>query len=162
MIKTMWRSARWVLLLLVVWVLLTAGNLASWIIGLPFIIIAILLQPSKETLSAKSSPLVNIIALLQFCYFFIVESFRGGIDVSRRVLARKPQTKPVFYNYSMQLKLPHAQQIFISSISLLPGTLCADVNMNQLQIHVLDQQADTTSGIKRLELLVGKIFGEAF
>jgi len=60
----------------------------------------------------------------------------------------------------MQLQIPYAQQLFISSISLLPGTLCADMNNNQIRIHTLDQQMDTTRGIRRLESLVGKIFGE--
>jgi multisubunit Na+/H+ antiporter MnhE subunit len=61
----------------------------------------------------------------------------------------------------MQLQIPHAQKLFISSISLLPGTLCADMSNNQLRIHALDQQMDTARGIRRLESLVGKIFGEA-
>jgi multisubunit Na+/H+ antiporter MnhE subunit len=61
----------------------------------------------------------------------------------------------------MQLKIPYAQQLFISSISLLPGTLCADLNNNRIRIHTLDQDMDTTQEIKRLESLVGKIFGEA-
>jgi len=160
--KIMWTSLRWVLLLLAVWLILTTGNLASWAIGLPFIAIAILLQPSSAVHADKPVQFVNFIAVLQFFYFFILESLRGGIDVSRRVLARQPQTDPVLYNYSMQLKLPQAQQIFISSISLLPGTLCADVNINQLRIHTLDQHTDTKQGINKLELLVAKIFGEAF
>jgi multicomponent Na+:H+ antiporter subunit E len=158
----MWMLARWVLLLIAVWLILTAGNLASWLIGLPFIAIAILLKPSTEERPELPSPLINIIAVLQFGYFFTIESLRGGIDVSRRVLARQTRTDPVFYSYSMQLKLPQAQQIFISCISLLPGTLCADVNSNRLKIHTLDRQTDTTKGIKRLESLVAKIFGEAY
>ncbi len=159
--KTLRSSARWTLLLLAVWLMLTAGDPASWMIGLPFIALAILLQPASDNRSDKSSLSVNFSGLLQFAWFFILESLRGGVDVSRRVLAAKPRIDPVFYDYAMQLQIPHAQQLFISSISLLPGTLCADLNNNQLRIHTLDQHMDTTQGIKRLESLVGKIFGEA-
>ncbi len=159
--KTLRSSAMWALALLGVWLILAAGDLTSLIIAAPFIALAILLQPVADKRSDRSSRLVNISGLLQFAWFFILESLRGGVDVSRRVLAPKTRIDPVFYDYSMQLQIPHAQQLFISSISLLPGTLCADLNNNQIRIHTLDQHMDTTQGIKRLESLVGKIFGEA-
>jgi len=159
--KTLRSSAMWTSALLAVWLILTAGDLTSLIIAVPFIALAILLQPVAANRCEKSSLLVNISGLLQFAWFFILESLRGGVDVSRRVLAAETRVDPVFYDYSMQLQRPHAQQLFISSISLLPGTLCADMNNNQLRIHTLDQQMDTTQGIRRLESLVGKIFGEA-
>jgi multicomponent Na+:H+ antiporter subunit E len=159
--KTLRSSTKWTLLLLAVWLMLTAGDTASWIIGLPFVALAILLQPVSDNRSDKFSLSLNISGLLQFAYFFILESLRGGMDVSRRVLAAKPRIDPVLYDYSMQLQKPHAQQFFISSISLLPGTLCADLNNNRIRIHSLDQHTETAQGIKRLESLVGKIFGEA-
>ena len=160
--KTLRSSAMWALALLAVWLILTAGDLASLIIAVPFIALAILLQPvAADNSCKKSSQLVNISGLLQFAWFFILESLRGGVDVSRRVLAAETRVDPVFYDYSMQLQIPYAQQLFISSISLLPGTLCADMNNDQLRIHTLDQQMDTARGIRRLESLVGKIFGEA-
>jgi len=158
--KTLRSSVMWTLALLAVWLILTAADLASLIIAIPFIALAILLRPVADNRSDKSSLLVNISGLVQFGYFFILESLRGGVDVSRRVLAPKTRVDPIFYDYSMQLQIPYAQQLFISSISLLPGTLCADLNNNQIRIHTLDQHMDTTQGIKRLESLVGKIFGE--
>jgi multicomponent Na+:H+ antiporter subunit E len=95
----------WTLALLALWLILTAGDLASLIIAVPFIAMAILLQPVAENRSEKSSLLVNISGLLQFAWFFILESLRGGIDVSRRVLAAKTRVDPVFYDYSMQLQI---------------------------------------------------------
>jgi multicomponent Na+:H+ antiporter subunit E len=159
--KTMRSKAKWTLLLIATWLILTAADIGSWVIGLPFIALAILLQPDSETGFFKKSPFLNMIGLVQFGYFFLLESLRGGLDVSSRVLAAKPRIDPVFYDYSMQLQIPNAQLLFISSVSLLPGTLCADLDNNQITIHTLDQHMDTTQGIKRLESLVGKIFGEA-
>lgn len=153
-------SARWMLLLLALWLMLTAGDLASLMIGLPFIALAILLQPSSDDGSTRFNLSFNISGLIQFAYFFIIESLRGGVDVSRRVLKPEVNTAPVFYDYHMRLQRPYAQQLFISSISLLPGTLCADLDKKRLRIHTLDQHMETAVGIKRLESLVGKIFGE--
>ena len=158
--KTIRSKAKWTVLLFAIWLILTAGDLGSWLIGLPFIALAIFLQPISETRLFKNSPFLNMIGLVQFTYFFIVESLRGGFDVSWRVLAPEPRVDPVFYDYSMQLQLPSSQQFFMGSISLLPGTLSADLYNNQVRIHSLDQHTNTTQGIKRLEHLVGKIFGE--
>ena len=159
--KTVRTSAKWMLLLFALWLILTAGDLSSWVIGLPFIALAILLQPVSAGSSSKFSRSFSVSGLLQFSYVFIIESVRGGIDVSRRVLKPEVNTAPVFYDYDMRLQLPYAQQLFISSISLLPGTLCADLDNNRLRIHSLDRHIDTDKGIKRLESLIGKIFGEA-
>ena len=159
--KTVRTSAKWMLLLLALWLILTAGHLGSWVIGLPFIALAILLQPVSAGSSSKFSRSFSVSGLLQFSYAFIIESVRGGIDVSRRVLKPEVNTAPVFYDYDMRLQLPYAQQLFISSISLLPGTLCAELDNNRLRIHSLDRHIDTDKGVKRLESLIGKIFGEA-
>lgn len=158
--KTMRSRAKWTLLLIATWLILTAADIGSWVIGLPFIALAIMLQPDSETRFFKKSPFINMIGLAQFGYFFLLESLRGGLDVSRRVLAATPRVDPIFYDYSMRLQIPNAQLLFIISVSLLPGTLCADLNNNQITIHTLDQHVDTSQGIKRLESLVGKIFGE--
>lgn len=153
-------SARWMLILLAAWLMLTAGNLPSLMIGLPFIALAILIKPAAEKETGKHKLIVNIVALFRYAYFFMLESLRGGLDVSRRVLLAETRVSPEFYDYPIQLQVPHAQQLFISSISLLPGTLCADRKENMLRIHTLDQHTDTSRAIKQLETLVGKIFGE--
>ena len=159
--KTLRSSAMWALALLAVWLILAAGDLTSLILAVPFIALAILLRPVADNRSTKSGTLLSLSGLLQFAWFFMLESLRGGVDVSRRVLARKTRVDPIFYDYSMRLQIPYAQQLFISSISLLPGTLCADLDNKQIHIHTLDQHMETTQGIRRLESLVGKIFGES-
>jgi multicomponent Na+:H+ antiporter subunit E len=162
--KSLLSSASWILILLAAWLMLTAGNLPSLMIGLPFIALAILTKPVKpaaEKASGSHKLMINIVALFRYAYFFMLESLRGGLDVSRRVLLAETRVSPDFYDYPMQLQVPHAQQLFISSISLLPGTLCANRKENMLRIHTIDQQTDTSRAIKQLEALVGKIFGES-
>lgn len=159
--KTLRSTTGWFVLFLTLWLMLTAGSPSSWIIGLPFIALAIFFQPGSTGRSDQSGLSFNIGGLVRFSYFFILESLRGGVDVSRRVLSSSPRVDADFYQYSMRLQKPHAQQLFISSISLLPGTLCADLNDRQLRIHTLDRNMDTPEAIRRLEALVAKTFGEA-
>ncbi len=160
-LKSLLSSAKLTFVLLAFWLVLTAGEPASLIIAALFIVLAILLKPPVYNSTSKTRLNLNFSGLLQFAWFFMLESLRGGIDVSRRVLSAKPRVDAVFYDYSMRLQRPYAQQLFISSISLLPGTLCADLDNQHLRIHTLDRHMDTSAGIRRLESLVGKIFGEA-
>ena len=159
--KSIRSSLIWIVFLLAAWLMLTAGDLPSLMIGLPFIALALLLKPSAEDKHGKPELSLNMVGLSRYAYFFMIESLRGGIDVCRRVLARKTLVSPDFFEYPMQLQLSYAQQLFISSIGLLPGTLCADRKEDQLYIHTLDHDTDTTKSIKKLESLVGQIFGES-
>lgn len=158
--KSLPSTLLWIVFLLAAWFILTAGNLSSLMIGLPFIALAIFLRPVAEGKANKHNMIFSMVGLFRYAYFFMVESLRGGVDVSRRVLAAETRVSPGFYDYPMQLQVPQAQQLFLSSISLLPGTLCADREENMLRIHTLDQRLDTARAIKHLESLVGKIFGE--
>jgi multicomponent Na+:H+ antiporter subunit E len=151
----------WLLLLLAAWFMLTASDVASLVIGLPFVLLAILFRPKSEAGQVEHKISLSIPGLFRYLGFFIVESLRGGLDVSRRVLASEPRVSPAFFDYSMRLHAAPAQQLFISSISLLPGTLCADRDDKLLRIHALDKDMDTTPAIKQLELRVARVFGES-
>lgn len=149
-----------ILLALSLWFLLTQGNAGSWIIGIPFIALAIYLRPTFQQPNAGSSQQINFWSLFTFVRFFLMESIRGGIDVTRRVLSSSPDIKPFFYPYPLRLKVHGAQQLFINSISLLPGTLCADWQGQQLQIHALNDEEQFKQGVIDLEKKVADIFGE--
>jgi len=152
--------AIWTAILAAFWLMLTSASWSSWLIGLPFILLAILLQPQKNDTASVGNGLFSITGLLQLIYFFISESLRGGIDVSRRVMTSKPEVDPGFYQLRIRLQKPHAQKLFISSISLMPGTLFADQHTDQLRIHTLDQRIDTVDSIQKLEALIAKTFRE--
>ena len=155
--KSLRSSAKLAFALLAFWLILTAAVPASLIIAALFIVLAILLKPPVDNSTGKTRVNVNFSGLLQFAWFFMLESLRGGIDVSRRVLSARPRVDAAFYDYSMRLQIPYAQQLFISSISLLPGTMCADLDNQHLRIHTLDRHMDTPAGIRRLESLIGKL-----
>ena len=67
------------LIFLVIWWVITDGNLASWGIGLPAVLLAvitsIILMPATK---------INWYQLFKFLPYFIMRSFVGGIDVAQR------------------------------------------------------------------------------
>jgi multicomponent Na+:H+ antiporter subunit E len=141
------------------WILLTGADATSWVVGVPFIALSIFLLPGPSRIEPTSGRLV-IKRLPAFAWLFIVESMRGGIDVSRRVLSRQPDLEPGFFDYRTRLQSATARQLFINCISLLPGTLCADLDGDVGRIHALDSDQQAVDGIRALETSVGHLFGE--
>ena len=138
------------------WLVLAENQLSSWLIGIPFIALALLLVPPTEREAFR----LHGRGLLQFVKLFITESIVGGIDVSRRVLAVKPAVDPGFFDYPVRLQQKTARKLFIGSISLLPGTLCADWIDDIAHIHTLDNNSLSVEAIQTLEQHIADLFGE--
>lgn len=141
------------------WLVIAGSDPASWIIGLPTVLLAILGSPRLS--SGRSRPLgLRLTALLRFLPFFAFESVRGGIDVASRVLRPQVKINPGFQRYRPDLEHPAARVLFLDSISLLPGTLSADLRDGIIEVHALDVTSDLTPELRRLERMIGRLFGE--
>ena len=149
----------WILLLVALWLLLTGGSLSSWVIGIPFVLLAIFAMPKGSVSSAETQAL-KLARLPAFLGYFIVESVRGGLDVSRRVFATRPRIEPGFFEYPLSLKSEPARHLFVNCISLLPGTLSADWDGDHARIHTLDRGPQSSDALHLLEQRIGHLFGE--
>ncbi len=145
-------------LLALLWLVLAENQLSSWLIGIPFIALALLAVPSGSGQPAALR--IDPASLARFLRLFISESLRGGIDVSRRVLARQPMVNPGFFSYPMRLQAKAARKLFVGSISLLPGTLCADWIDETAHIHTLDNNSLSVEAVQNLEQHIAALFGE--
>ncbi len=146
------------LLLALLWLVLAGNQLSSWLIGVPFIALALLAVPPTSSITKTFR--LNTRGLLQFLRLFIIESIRGGFDVSRRVLAKQPKVNPGFFTYPIRLQGKAARKLFIGSISLLPGTLCADWVDETAHIHTLDNNSLSVDALQTLEQHIAGLFGE--
>jgi multicomponent Na+:H+ antiporter subunit E len=61
----------------------------------------------------------------------------------------------------MRLTQPSARRLFVNSLSLLPGTLAADIDGECLRIHALDRGVDLKDELVRLERMVSAVYGES-
>lgn len=148
-----------IIVLTIPWLILTDGSLSSLLIGMPFIVLAILVMPSdRSTVTTELNIRPGQIA--GFLKYFIVESVRGGIDVSRRVFTSQPQVNPGVFDYPLRLQSAGARHLFINCISLLPGTLCADWRKDHAHIHSLEHSEQSMQAISLLEQRIGQLFGE--
>lgn len=136
------------------WWVLTDGATASWLVGLPMVLIATWI--SIRLLPTAS---LSLSGLIRFVPFFLMRSLYGGIDVARRALHPQLPISPAMHEHRWRLP-PGLPRVFMANtVSLLPGTLSAELDEAQLTIHVLDQTGTFASELTMIELRVAKLFG---
>ena len=149
-------AAAWRLLLLsAFWWLLNTSDGQSWLIGGPAVIAAAALS---FKLTPARSRRWRPLALLRFIPFFLLESLRGGWDVSLRVLRPSLPIHPGLFRYSTRLAPGMPRIMLLNTASLLPGTLSADLQDDCLTLHVLDTDSSVAADMKRLEDRIAAIF----
>lgn len=96
--------------------------------------------------------------LVAFAGFFLVESFRGGVDVAWRALRPAMPIRPAFSRYRLALPPGQPRTLMVAVVSLLPGTLSADLDDDErvLIVHGLMPQAEAS--VVRLETWVQWLF----
>lgn len=139
----------------VLWIVADADP-AVWPVALVALPLALL---AAAGLGAPPLPRVRPVALLAFVPFFAAASLRGGVDVALRALSRRPRVNPALISYTMRLRGPTARVMLADALSLLPGTLCADVRVDELVIHTLDR-THGVDAVRALEVRVAAVFGE--
>jgi multicomponent Na+:H+ antiporter subunit E len=91
---------------------------------------------------------------------FLYGSLRGGWDVSRRALSPTLPVSPVLVQYRTRLDSGAAQKVFTSLVTLMPGTLTADILGRNVCIHALvDRGDDLQRDLTTLEERVAHAFG---
>jgi len=139
------------------WLVLVGWQPSSWIIGAP----SVLLASVAHARLAPRMPRPRLGAALGFVGFFLVESLRSGLDVARRILRPRLRIAPGIQEYRMRLENPLARAFFLNSISLLPGSLSADLSgRERVRVHALDARTDLGPELARLERRIARLFGE--
>jgi multicomponent Na+:H+ antiporter subunit E len=140
--------------LLVVWMALTGGG--AWLVGIP---LALAGGATAAWLAPADHHPWKVSRLPQFFGFFLRESLLGGLDVARRALRPKVDVAPCFVVYPLGLPPGQPRTLMVCLVSLLPGTLSADLDTGRglLLVHALAPEAVAT--VPALELRVARLFG---
>ena len=137
------------------WWLATQGAPASWIVGIPAVLAATWVSVA---LFPKRPWRWRVRGAVWFLGYFVWQSLMGGFDVAWRALHPRLPLNPGFYPYRLRLSGGPAQTFLVNTVSLLPGTLSATVQEDQLTLHVLDTNQPVANQVQRLEELVAFLF----
>ena len=140
-----------------VWWLLADGDNGSWLLGAPAVALATVVSAYLAREASFQPPRLG--GLMRFTVFFLWESLKGGMDVARRAFQPRVALSPDFIEYNIELPAGPARALFAVSVSLLPGTLTADLDGRRLNLHVLDRYADVLDALQKLELHAAAAFG---
>ena len=136
------------------WYVFAGPDKTSWIIGVP----AVLLATAVSVMLAPSSQYrISPAGACRFVPFFLRQSFYGGIDVMRRALSSRQLLNPGLVSYTTLLPEGSARIFFVNTISLLPGTLSAELHGNKITIHTLDLNLPIWASIQGLEYHVATL-----
>jgi multicomponent Na+:H+ antiporter subunit E len=137
-----------------VWIVLTAGDPSSIAVGVPVV-------AGSALASALLLPRLpwSPRAIAHFALYFLLQSLRGGFDVARRAFDPRLPLAPGIVEYRFRLEGELPRVALTNTISLLPGTLGADMDDTHLYVHALDTCRDVRGGIERAEQRIAALFG---
>lgn len=144
-------------LLTALWAMLLPGDQASWVVGIPCVI-------GGAALSAVLAPArpsrISAAGAFRFAVFFAVGAVRGAVDVAFRAVRLNPRLDPGFLEIDLDLPAGTPRVLFANALSLLPGTLTAELRGDRAIIHVIDRGADLGPELDRLRARVRAVFTE--
>lgn len=137
----------------VLWWSLVDDDLQSWWLGVPTILVA-------AVVSAALLPRMPVAwgQVLLFAPFFLTRSLLGGADVAYRALRPRMPIAPRTIEYTLRFPAGPWCVVLVNTISLLPGTLCANLSDGVLTVHALDGRGDIPGEIRRLEERIARMF----
>lgn len=98
------------------------------------------------------------VALIRFLLHFLRGSLRGGIDVAWRVLRVRMPIEPVVIRRRLRIEQGQPRTLLVSAISLMPGSMTADVEGDDLVLHLLSPEM--AGEVDLLEARVDALFAK--
>jgi len=145
-------------ILLSIWWGLTGTLSRAWIAGGVAVGIGVglhLFLTGERTLGLRPA------ALLSFLPYYARQSLEGGWDVSRRALGREMRLHPTLLHHELSLPPGPSRIVFTNALSLLPGTVGADLRDDTLVVHLLVGGSRSEARVRELEERVGRLFEPA-
>jgi multicomponent Na+:H+ antiporter subunit E len=137
------------------WWVLAKSALDSWQVGIPAILTAIYVD---HRLFKPRTSHWSLGGVIVFGLLFLKLSVTSGIDVVWRTYHPRLPLNPAVVEYPLRLTSEAARNLFVCTVSLLPGTLSAELGDDSLVVHVLDVSRPFRQELKLIEDRVAAVF----
>ncbi|MFU8821601.1 MAG: Na+/H+ antiporter subunit E [Gammaproteobacteria bacterium] len=145
---------RRVTLFAVLWWILTGGAAGSWLLGVPVILVAAWLSRTLWV-----DPPLSFRGVARFVPWFAYQSLHGAIDVAQRAFRPAMPLHPGLVRHRLRLPSGVCRVSLANVVSMLPGTLSAELDGDALVIHALDTRHDLHEMVRDLEPRIAAVFG---
>lgn len=142
--------------LVVLWLVLTGGDTGAWYVGALAVLAGTL---GSLALLPEHGWRWTAGGLVRFLPFFAWESLSGGADVALRAVRPSMPLDPEIVAYESRLPLNAARVFMANTLSLLPGTLSAELEGRHLRVHSLAGADQALQNLDKLEVRVADLFG---
>jgi len=150
---------RWgvpLVLLGLLWTIMSRGAADSWVVGFPTCLLAL---AAFDRLRERRVMGIRPRELPGFAAWFLWQSLRGGLEVAKYAVEPRMPLHPGFLRYRLSVPAGPARVFLINCLSLLPGTLSANIEGDELVLHALDDEADVIAETRNLECRVQALYG---
>lgn len=136
------------------WWAVTENSARAWPIGVIFVGLAVLASIRMHPVQSRY---FSFAGTLRFTLYFVFHSVKGGMQVAR--IALRPQMKldPDVLEIPLRLQDEQARIVLATAMTLMPGTLSADLRESTLLLHVLDRKLPANREVRRLESHVARM-----
>jgi len=138
----------------ILWWLLTEGDFHYWWPGVCLALVATCLSITLIPLRTWS-----LSGLIRFIPFFVERSLKSCIDVAWRALRPGLHIDPILVRYPLKLPKGFPRIFMVNVVSLLPGTLAADLDESCLSVHILDGRHNYWLELEQLEQHIAQLAG---
>lgn len=135
-------------LFLVLWIVLTEGHGEIVMPGLPLAALATAASIAVLPPARRWRLGVRLLALVPR---LLIQSMRSGWDVAIRALRPSLPIDPAFVEIQLRRPDPVMATMVAYLMTLLPGSLAAEVARGSMRFHVLDQSQPVEAAAARLE-----------
>ncbi len=137
-----------------IWWILTGGVAGSWLVGAPIVVLAAWMSRTLWV-----DPPLSLRGIARFIPFFARQSLAGATDVAIRALLPGMPLYPGIVRHRLRLPSGVTRVSLANVVSMLPGTLSADLDGDELVIHALDTRQDLHAMVIDLEPRIAAVFG---
>lgn len=136
------------------WWTVTENSAKAWPVGAIFTGLAVLASMRMQAVQLRDFSLVGA---LIFSLYFAFHSVKGGMQVA--LIAIRPQMNldPDILEIPLRLHDEHARIVLATAMTLMPGTLSADLRGSTLLLHVLDRAMPAEREVRRAESHIARM-----
>lgn len=143
------------LMLAAVWWALTEGD-GGWGFGL---LLALLVSALSLLHTPPAANVPRLHRVPGFVAYFLMQSLLAGFDVARRILHPRLPLNPRLVRVPLRLPAGAPTWSLMILISLLPGTLSAQLDAAELELHCLDMDGNVLAEVRKAEVQLARLFG---